>query len=366
MVHIPENIQALNSYKPGKPIEEIVADLQLKEWAILWNNENNLGPSPKAIEAIERETQNLHAYPDPASVALRTSIAKVYQCSIENVVVDNGSESLLDNIFRSFMSDGNELLTCEGTFVALYIWAKANNRKLRKLPLGRGYRFDVKRIVESITPETKAIYIANPNNPTGTIITKDELDEMIQLVPKEVLVIIDEAYFSYANSLTDDYPDSFSLRHSNVITLRTFSKAYGLAGMRIGFALGPKDLIEAMTKVKMTFAPSNIAQAAALAALEDQEHMQRALELNKKALTDFYLALHEAELDYIPSYANFVMVDIKTEEKAKQFADELLKKGVFIRHLKAFGLPHCVRISTGTDKENQLFIRSVKRWANSV
>lgn len=359
MVHIPQNIQELNSYKPGKPIDEIVADLQLKEWAILWNNENNLGPSPKVSQAIEREAHNLNVYPDPASVALRKSIAKAHYCEIENVVVDNGSESLLDNIFRSFISDGDELLTCEGTFVALYIWAKANNKKLRKLPLGRAYRFDFKKIVESITPETKAIYIANPNNPTGTIITKDELDEMIQLVPKEVLVIIDEAYFSYAKQLSDDYPDSFSLRHPNVITLRTFSKAFGLAGMRIGFALGPKDLIEAMTKVKMTFAPSNIAQAAALAAFEDKEYISKALELNKKALTDFYLALHEAELDYIPSYGNFVMVDLKTEEKAKQFTDDMLKKGVFIRHLKAFGLPHCVRISTGSEEENKLFIRSI-------
>ena len=257
------------------------------------------------------------------------------------------------------MNDGDELLTCEGTFVALYIWAKANNKKLRKLPLGRGYRFDFKKIVESITPETKAIYIANPNNPTGTIISKDELDEMLQLVSKDILVIIDEAYFSYAQQLSNDYPDSFSLGHPNVIILRTFSKAYGLAGMRVGFALGPKDLIEAMTKVKMTFAPSNIAQVAALAAFEDKEHMTRALELNKKALTEFYLALHEAELDYIPSYANFVMVDLKTEEKAKQFAYDMLQKGVFIRHLKAFGLPHCVRISTGTEEENQLFTQTI-------
>jgi len=359
MVHIPQHIQDLNSYTPGKPIAEIIADLQLKEWAILWNNENNLGPSPKVIEAIEKESKNLKVYPDPASVALRKSIAKAHNCDIENVVVDNGSESLLDNVFRSFLNADDELLTCEGTFVALYIWAKANNKKLRKLPLGRGYRFDVKRIVESINPETKAIYIANPNNPTGTIITNDELDEMIQLVPKDVLIIIDEAYYSYAHSLSDDYPDSFELRQPNVITLRTFSKAYGIAGMRIGFALGPAPLIEAMAKVKMTFAPSNIAQAAALAAFEDQEHIKSALELNKKALTDFYLALHEAELDYIPSYGNFVMVDLKTEEAAKQFTDDMLNKGVFIRHLKAFGLTHCVRISTGTEEENGLFIKSL-------
>lgn len=360
MVHIPQNIQELTSYKPGKPIQQIIDDLQLKEWAILWNNENNLGPSPKVLDAIISEAQHLKSYPDPASIVLRKSIAKAHDCAIENIIVDNGSESLLDNIFRSFFSEDDELLTCEGTFVALYIWAKANNKKVRKLTLGRGYRFDVKRIVESITPDTKAIYIANPNNPTGTIITNDELDEMLQLVPEEVLVIIDEAYYAYAKSISADYPDSFSLRQSNVITLRTFSKAYGLAGMRVGFALGPKELIEAMTKVKMTFAPSNIAQAAALAAFEDQAHMQSALELNKQALQEFYIALHDAELDYVPSFGNFVMVDLKTEEKAIQFTEDMLKKGVFLRHLKAFGLPHCVRISTGTEEENGLFMKHLK------
>jgi histidinol-phosphate aminotransferase len=359
MISIPKNIQDLVSYKPGKPIAEIVKDLGLSEWAVLWNNENNLGPSPKVKKAIEEASSRLHLYPDPASITLRTRISELNDCSISNVVVDNGSESLLDNLFRSIISSDDELLTCEGTFVAVYIWAKSNNKPVVKIPLGRGYKFDVKRLIESVTPKTKAIYLANPNNPTGSIITKDELNELIQFVPEDVLIIVDEAYCEYAQVISRDYPDSFSLRKPNVIALRTLSKAYGIAGMRIGYALGPEPLIEAMSKVKMTFSPSVLAQAAALGALADHEHLQKVVDLNKVALTQFYAALHDAEINYTPPYGNFVMLDLETTEAAKSFTEEMMKKGVFVRHLPAFGLPHCVRVSTGTEKENALFISSL-------
>lgn len=357
MISIPQNIQDLVSYKPGKPIAQLVEELQLEEWAVLWNNENNLGPSPKAVQQIEAALSNSHLYPDPSATQLCELIAAQNNCTADCVTVDNGSESVFDCMFRAFFEGDDELLTCDGTFVAVYIWAKANGVPCARIPLARGYQFDLDRLVESITPQTKAIYIANPNNPTGAIITKTQFEQLVEVVPDHVLIIMDEAYYEYAKVISDEYPDSFSLGKPNVITLRTFSKAYGIAGVRVGYALGDPRLIEAIRKVRMTFAPSNLAQAAGIGAIMDAEHVNKTVTLNKSALQQFYVALHDAELNYIPSYGNFVMVDLKTEDAAKEFTDDMMQKGIFIRHLRAFGLPHCVRISTGTEAENDLFAK---------
>lgn len=359
MISIPKNIQELVSYKPGKPVSQIIQELGLEEWAILWNNENNLGPAPKALEHIQEALPTSHLYPDPVSTRLREMIAERNDCKLENVVVGNGSESILDNLFGAFFGPEDELLTCEGTFVAVYIWAKSNNIPVKKVPLNAGYGFDVQRIVEAITPNTKAIYIANPNNPTGTMITSDELNYLIEQVPDNVMIIVDEAYFEYALALSPEYPDSSKLKLPNVLTLRTFSKAYGIAAIRVGYAIGHPEVIEALNKVRMTFAPSNVAQAAGIGALEDGDHLKKTIDLNNEALSQFYPAFHDAELKYIPSYANFVMLDLDTPERAKAFTTDLLQKGIFIRHLPAFGLAHCVRISTGTQAENALTVKRI-------
>lgn len=356
MISIPKNIQELVSYKPGKPVAQIVEELGLSEWAVLWNNENNLGPSPRVLERLQEAAITSHKYPDPASIQLRSMIAEINHCTLDHVVVDNGSESVFDCLFRAFFQKDDELLTCDGTFVAVYIWAKSNKVPVARIPLTNRYQFDIDRLIESVTPQTKAVYVANPNNPTGAMITKDQLNLLLDNIPDDVLIIVDEAYYEYAQVLSQDYPDSFELRRPNVITLRTFSKAYGIAGIRVGYALGDPRLIEAISKVKMTFAPSNLAQAAGIGALEDQAHMTKSVRLNKTALQQFYTALHEAELEYVPSYGNFVMVDLKEEELAKTVTEKMMQKGIFIRHLKAFGLPHCVRISTGTEAENALFV----------
>lgn len=359
MISIPKNIQELVSYKPGKPVSQIIEELNLSEWAVLWNNENNLGPSPVVLERIQEAASISHKYPDPASIKLRSMIAERNACDIENVVIDNGSESVFDCMFRAFFEKDDKLLTCDGTFVAVYIWAKSNKVPVARIPLARGYQFDIDRLIDSVTPQTKAVYVANPNNPTGAMITTEQLNQLIDNVSDDVLIIVDEAYYEYAKVISDDYPDSFKLRRPNVITLRTFSKAYGIAGMRVGYALGNPRLIEALSKVKMTFAPSNLAQAAGIGALEDEAHMHKSVMLNKTALQQFYNALHDAELEYTPSFGNFVMVDLKEEDLAIAFTEQMMKKGVFIRHLRAFGLPHCVRISTGTEAENALFVNKL-------
>lgn len=352
MIKIPQNIQELKSYKPGKPISQIKKELGLTETAILWNNENNLGVSPKAAAAIQEAATNCNTYPDPLSHSLRSALAELNNRSIDEISVANGSEELLSNINKAFIEPGEELLTSSGTFVAVYIWAKAANVDLKMVPLTNLLAFDLKSIKQAITDKTKVIYLSNPNNPTGSCFPQDELERFLDSVPKHIIVVIDEAYFEYAKELVPTFPDSTTFRRENIITLRTFSKAYGLAGLRVGYSVAIPELTEALNKVKMTFAPSNVSQAGALAALGDQEFLQKTLFTNSEGVQLFYQLFDELNLSYVKTAANFVTLQLTDTEEAAKLTQQLLEKGVFVRHLVAFGLPACVRISVGTHREN--------------
>ena len=356
-VSVPKHIQELRGYKPGKVIEELIKEYGLTETAVLWNNENNLGPSPKALEAIQKSLSNSNLYPDPTAYELRKAIADKESISPEQVVVGNGSEAILGNIFQAFVDEGEELLTSQGTFVAVYIWAMSHNIPIRTLPLTTDYGFDLDHLASEIRPNTKLVYIANPNNPTGAMITRDELEAFMKKVPSSVLVISDEAYYEYAIDLNDQFADSVRMDYPNLLTLRTFSKAYGIASIRIGYAMGPLNLIETLAKVKMTFEPSNLAQAAGVGALSDVDYLSETMKNNKEGLQMFYALFDELGVKYVPSFANFVMIDLGSEEQVVELANELQRNGVFVRPLKAFGLPHCMRISVGLARENELFVK---------
>jgi len=359
MITIPENIEELKSYRPGKPIKQIIEEYDLKETAILWNNENNFGPSPKAMEHLKNAVGSSHLYPDPACLELRTLIAKRNKVKIENVAVGNGSESLFNNIFNSFFSRGEEMLTCEGTFVAVYIWAKANKVAVRTVPLTSTYNFNLNALAECVTNKTKAIYLSNPNNPTGAMISKQELVDFIEKIPPHIIVIVDEAYYEFAHDLSEDYPDSTTYRYDNILTLRTFSKAYGIAAIRIGYAIASERMIEALMKVKLTFEPSNVAQAAGIGAIQDEEYLHKTIENNTKELHIYYRELHKLGYNYVPSFGNFVMLDLGNSEIVTLLFEALMKKGVFVRPLKAFGLPQCLRITVGTPSENKLCLQAL-------
>lgn len=363
MITIPKNIEELKSYKPGKPLPQIIEELKLDKVAVLWNNENNFGPSPKALEAISGSLDNSHLYPDPICSELRTLLAQKWNRAFDEVAVGNGSESIFNNLFNAFFEEGQELLTCEGTFVAVYIWAKANNIKVETVPLHEGYGFDLDALLASITQKTKAIYLSNPNNPTGAMIPEKDLRKFIEKVPQNVLVIVDEAYFEFAQDLSTEYPNSANFDYENVITLRTFSKAYGIAAIRIGYAIGHKKLIEAIMKVKLTFEPSNLAQAAGIGALSDEEYLASTISNNSEEIKKYYRAFDELGITYITSFGNFIMIDLSAEDRVQFFFDELMKRGVFVRPLKAFGLAHCLRITIGTPSENQMCIEAVRQVA---
>ena len=354
---VPPYIESLRPYEAGRTIESVRRQYNLSHIAKLASNENPLGASPKAVEALARTLDGLNLYPN-GGLDLRQVLADEFAVKLENVIAGSGSEGIMSNIIRAFLGDEDEVLTTDAAFIGFQVLARSRGVTYRTVPY-RDWHYDLPAIAQAINPHTKIIYLANPNNPTGTIFTKHQFDEFYAHVPERVLIILDEAYFEYAKD-NPRYPDSMHYRYDNVITLRTFSKAYGLAGVRIGYGFAHEELIRNLLKVKLPFEPSTLAQAAGIAALADKEFLHRSLELNARGLRYLTQELTSAGLTVIPSEANFVMTALPSEHEAARLFEGLLAQGVIVRPLKAFGLPHCIRISTGTDEDNRLCVEAVR------
>ena len=363
MALVPPYIENLRPYEPGRSVEDVRRAYALTRVAKLASNENPLGASPRAIEAIRRNLDGLNVYPN-GGLDLRVRLAREFDLKVENVIAGSGSDSIMSGIIRAFLCDDDEVLTTESAFIGFQVLARSRGVAYRTVPY-HDWHYDLPALAAAITEKTKIIYLANPNNPTGTIFSKHEFDEFYKHVPERVLIILDEAYFEYAKDCPR-YPDSMHYRYDNVITLRTFSKIYGLAGLRVGYGFAHEELIANLLKVKLPFEPSGHAQVAAIAALDDKEFVHRALELNARGLRLLTDSLQEMGYEAIPSEANFVMVPMESAKAAKVFTEELLRKGVIVRPLAAFGLPHCVRISTGTDEDNQLLLEGVRSLESGV
>ncbi len=357
---VPEYIRKLQIYQAGKPIDELAREMGITKISKLASNENPLGPSPYAIKNMTNALWETHRYPDMHAHALKTSLSKLYKLKKENIILGNGSEGIMGYIARAFLQAGDEVLTCDNSFIGFTIIARSVGSKLITVPLTRDYRFDVKALAKKISPKTKVIYICNPNNPTGTYITKAEFDHLMKYVPSHVLVILDEAYFEFAAS-NSDYPDSMDYRYDNVITLRTFSKAYGLAGIRIGYGFGHEDLIGNLTKVKLPFEPSSIAQMGALGAIYDRSHLKRTITNNQKRYKELMDFLDKNRFNPVKSVANFVMFKTGSEAASTDLYTKLLAEGVIIRPLKANEMPDFVRVSLGTKSEMNHFYTAMKK-----
>ena len=355
---VPPYIESLRPYVAGRSIEEVQREYGLKHISKLASNENPLGPSHVAQEAMAQCLDKLHLYPN-GGLDLRRVLAEQFEVRIENVIAGSGSEGIMSNIIRAFLCDEDEVLTTEGAFIGFTVLAKSRGVAYRTVPY-RDWHYDLAALAHAINDRTKIVYLANPNNPTGTIFSRQEFDEFYRHVPERVLIILDEAYFEYAKD-NPRYPDSMHYRYDNVITLRTFSKAYGLAGARIGYGFAHEELIRNLLKVKLPFEPSTPAQAAGIAALADKEFLHRSLELNARGLRFLTQGLQEIGLPVVPSEANFVMTVLPSERDAMHVFEELLSQGVVVRPLKAFGLPQCLRISTGTDEDNRLCLEALRR-----
>jgi histidinol-phosphate aminotransferase len=355
---VPPYIESLVPYEPGLSIEEIKSAYGLRDVVKLASNENPLGPSPLAVEAIRQELEGLNLYPN-GGLSLRKVLAGMFDLKVENVIAGSGSEGIISNIIRTFLCDEDEVLTTESAFIGFQVLAKSRGVKYRTVPY-KDWHYDLPAIARQINEHTKIIYLANPNNPTGTIFTRHEFDDFYRHVPERVLIILDEAYFEYAKD-NPRYPDSMHYRYDNVITLRTFSKIYGLAGIRIGYGFAHEELIGNLLKVKLPFEPSALAQAAGIGALADKEFVHRSLEVNVRGMEMLTTSFREMGLKFVPSETNFIMLVLADEAEAKHVTQGLIEQGIIIRPLKAFGLPHCVRISTGKDEDNRRCAQAMKK-----
>ncbi len=354
---VPSNIETLKPYVAGKTIAEVVDLYKPKKVAKLASNENRLGCSPKVKQAIDEAFKVIQDYPDPVARKLRAAIAERNGVSPKNVLLASGSESIISILCKTFFLNRENAITADATFVGFFVQIGVRGVHLKRIPVTDDYGYDIKAIVNAIDEHTKMVYIANPNNPTGTYINKDEFEWFMGQIPKDILVVMDEAYFEYAHQVKD-YPHALDYNYDNIITLRTFSKAYGLAGFRVGYAIAHEELISNMMKTKLTFEPTSLGQAAALAAYNDHDFLAESVKVVEESKKRLYKFFDEHEVEYVRSISNSVMMVLPTEEEAIDFTQKMLEKGVILRRINAFGLPNCIRITVGLSGEMDHFEQS--------
>jgi histidinol-phosphate aminotransferase len=360
---VPVNIRDLSPYVAGKTITEVEEEYQPPQISKLASNENRLGCSPNVKHEVVKAMQEIQDYPDPISRQLREVLAEQNNVQPENIMIAAGSESVIANICRTFFLNHEEAITADATFVGFFVQANIRGISINKVPVTDDYRFDLEAMADRIGDRTKMVYIANPNNPTGTYITDSEFERFMRKVPSDVLVVMDEAYYEYAKEIAD-YPHSLDYDYENVITLRTFSKAYGLAGFRIGYAIASEKIISEMMKTKLTFEPTTPAQAAALAALGDQQFLKKTKDVVEEGKNRLYQFFEKHNVNYVPSISNSVMMILPDEQEAIDFTQAMLEEGVILRRINAFGLPNCVRITIGRKKEMKHFEHSFEKVMN--
>jgi histidinol-phosphate aminotransferase len=344
-------------YEPGRPIEEIKRLYKLRRVIKLASNENSLGPSPKALVAIDKAGKDIHRYPDGGAFYLKNAIARRFNIKPSNIIPGNGTNEILHMINLAFVEKGDEVIFGSPSFVVYEMEGLIQDAKITKVAL-KDFRYDLKKISSCITGRTRAVFIANPNNPTGTFVTGDEVSDFMQTVPPNVLVVFDEAYAEYAPP--EVFPETLKYVRAdkNVIVLRTFSKIYGLAGLRIGYGIAKEPIIKAIEHVRQPFNTNTIAQRAALSALKDWGHVKKSFLLNRKGLGYLTGEFERLGLKYVPSGANFILVHIG--RSAKGLFKKLLREGVIVRPLGG-GLSEYIRVTVGTPEENRFFIKKLEK-----
>lgn len=352
MVKVRSGVNELKVYRPGKPIEEVERELGITDVVKMASNENPLGPSPLALEAIRETLGKINLYPDGNGYYLKQDLARHWGVEPEQVVLGNGSDEIVQLIAMAFVNEGDEAIMATPSFPRYEPVVRLMGGVAREVPLN-DHRHDLEAMAALINEKTRLIFICNPNNPTGTIVTKDEVEAFLVRVPREVIVVFDEAYFEYVQDPT--YPDGLDyLRQGReVIVLRTFSKAYGLAGLRVGYALTTPEIADYLNRVRPPFNVDTLAQVAARAALKDREFLQRVVTANEEGKQFFYRELERRGLPYIPTWANFLMLD--TGVDSVRLFQEMLRRGVIVRSGDIFGMPTWIRVTVGRPEENERF-----------
>lgn len=359
---IRKDIEAIDAYKPGKPIEEVKRELGIKDVIKLASNENALGPSPKAMKAIQNTLKSINRYPEGSCFYLKRKLARILRLKESNLIFGNGSDELIDIILKTIKEPGAEIITADVTFVEYKICGAINDFGVITVPL-RDYTFDLEAIRKAITQKTKAIFIANPNNPTGTYVKAAEVADFLNSIPQEILVVFDEAYVEYVDQ--KDFPDLLrQINKKNIAVLRTFSKIYGLAGLRIGYMAANSSLIDCCGRVRQPFNVNSLAQTAAIAALDDKAFVKKSRRLVDREKKLLYRAFSELGIWFKKSAANFIFVRLNTD--AQKAFGRLLRKGVIIREMSQYNLGNYARITIGTPRENQRLIRALKELKREV
>ncbi len=354
---VRNNIAGIKPYVAGKPIDETKRELGLREVIKMASNENPIGVSPKAVAAIKKAITDINRYPDSNGFYLKRKLSCKYGLKPQNILLGNGSDEIIDIIIKTFVEDDENIITADTTFLEYEIIARVNNRKVITVPL-KYFKYDLEAIKRKVDKKTKLIFIANPNNPTGTYVTRHEIADFVKNLAPDVIVVLDEAYETFID--VDDFPKSIaSIGNDNIIIMKTFSKVYGLAGLRIGYALAVPELIAAMEKARQPFNVNMLAQAGALAVLDDKKFIKKTRKTILEGKNYLYDEFKKMGIAYVPSVANFILFDCARETTA--FFKAMLKFGVIVRDMKQYGLNNFIRVTIGTKKENQRFIKVLKK-----
>jgi histidinol-phosphate aminotransferase len=352
-IRISPDIAGITPYSPGKPIEELERELGITGSIKLASNENPRGPSPKALAALSDATKTLHRYPDGGGHYLRLALAERWKVAPDQIILGNGSDEVITFLTKAFLAPGDEAVMAEPSFIVYKIDVTAEHAKPVTVPLNE-FRHDLPAMAKAVTARTRLVFVCNPNNPTGTYVTAAEVGAFLQAIPPDVIVVFDEAYYEYVTAA--DYPDTLAILKSgrNVVLLRTFSKIYGLAGLRIGYGLTTPEIVQHLNRIRPPFNTNSLAQKAALAALSDEEHVRESRRLNTEGMGFLTERLTALGLTVVPSQANFLYFDVKQDGKA--VFEALLRRGVIVRHLGGAFL----RVTIGLSQENERFITALQ------
>jgi histidinol-phosphate aminotransferase len=360
MALVPPYVASLTPYVPGKPIEEVEREYGVSDVAKLASNENALGPSPKAVAAAREAMAKVNLYPDGAAFYLREGLAAKLGVTPHELFVGNGSNELIELLVRTFVLEGEEVLTSAQSFIAYKLAASAHGRTLVEAPMKARFHYDLDALKKLLSRKTKVIFLANPDNPTGTCFPQSELLPFLDAVPKETLVVLDEAYVEFVDM--PGFQDSLALRkkYANLVVLRTFSKIYGLAGLRLGYGLARPDVVEYIDRVRAPFNVNLVAQAAGVAALGDVEHLERSRALVREERPFLAAGLAALGATVVPSQGNFILADF-AGHPGKALFEDLLREGVVVRPMGGYGFPNAQRVTVGLRRENEKCLAALRK-----
>jgi histidinol-phosphate aminotransferase len=356
---ISDGIKEMKRYQAGKSIEEVKEEYGLEKVVKLASNENSLGPAIQVIDTIQSEAKNVNLYPDSDSGELKKALAEKFELKEERIFLGNGSDEILDLLMTLILNPGDEVIQGDPAFIKYELAVKSREGSSVKVPLDENHRHNLEAMEAEITGKTKAIFICNPNNPTGTMLKKEEIESFLKRVSDEILVIVDQAYQEYITAEEPFAGVKLLEKYPNLMLLRTFSKAYGMAGMRVGYALADPELVDYLNRIRGPFNINRLAQKAAVTALESDSHLEICHNLNEKEKNFLYQQFEELELDYIETQANFMMVDL--EMPAAEVFKKMQQRGVIIRPGNQFGMDSWIRVTVGTRADNEFFIRNLKK-----